>query len=202
VGAAAAPVIAFAHVFALAYVAATLLTSGVGHLVAPRRFARVLHAHGLLPPRAASGVAAVVPVLELAAGALALTAILRRDDPQVSVLALLAHGAGAMAGVAFLLYVRRLLRATDGVASPRVASCGCTPLDAPLTSMSAAPAAGLLTACAVGLVATLVGSGAPGGDLSLPAAARALPLAWGVTLAALALGLPAVMPNPALEVHE
>jgi hypothetical protein len=179
----------FATTFSLAYLAASLLTSGIGHLVRFARFRTLVREHGAVPARSASLASIAVVAFELAVGSSALGILLREDAGAFQGLL---FGACAVAGVVFTGYVRWLLRH----ALP-AASCGCSPFAGPLTPASIAPAAGLLLVSVLGLAT--VGLGSP---LLPPIAHRsvdvflALPFLWGITLAGIILLFPASMPQP------
>lgn len=165
----------------LAFLAATLLATGGSHLADLRGFPRLLRHHGLLPAALAAPVAWLVTGVELAIGLAALKALL---DPQ-PYLATVGFGAGLGIGGVFLIYLRRLLRAG------RASSCGCSPLASPLTPASLVPAASLVVA---GLVGLLARSSAVATSLP-PRAWSRLAVAWGVALAGLVLLLPATAPG-------
>jgi len=177
-----AGMLAFVTLCGLAFVAALLAVTGGAHLLAPAAFGRTLRRHGLLPGALAAPAALALAVGELAlAGAAALALAGRFPAPAVFAVAL-------VLGLAFLVYLRSLAR------TGHTGSCGCTPLDAPLTPASFAPAAALAVTGALGLAATAVGGSlAPAAD-----AWSALAAAWGLTLAALVLLLPASAPGTAV----
>lgn len=177
----------FIDLCALALVAAVLLATGGAHLAGLGGFSRLLGHHGLVPGALAAPLAVGVTLGELAAGAAALAA-LAGGDPRLGTTAFAtALGAGA----AFIVYLRRLLEAGH------TGSCGCSPLASPLTPASFVPASALAVAGVLGLVARWAAGPAPppGGAWS------ALPVAWGVTLAALVLLLPASAPGRVAEVE-
>lgn len=176
--------LAFVTLCGLAFVAALLAVTGGAHLLAPVAFGRTLRRHGLLPGALAVPAALLVAVGELALAGAAVAALAGRfPAPVVFAVAL-------VLGLGFLVYLRTLAR------TGHTGSCGCTPLDAPLTPASFAPAAalavtGALGSCAVGLAAT-----AAGGTLApVTDGWSALAAAWGLTLAALVVLLPASAPG-------
>jgi hypothetical protein len=170
--------------FGLAYAAATLLASGLAHVVYFRRFLTTVRAHRVLPPVWAPPVVFAVVGWELAAGGLA-AGMLASTRP--ATLAAPLFGSCALAGCAFWLYVRRLLSRPV-----RAASCGCSPLASPLTPASLAPSVALALASALGLAAAGFG---PEGAVAIGAALP--PAVWGCTLAGLLILLPAAAPAPA-----
>jgi hypothetical protein len=167
----------FTATCALAFVAALLLVSGGSHLAAPRRFARLLARQGVVPTAWTLPAATAVTAGELAIAGCALAAL----SGAAPGLAAVASAASLAIGGAFLFYLRHLM------ASGHTGSCGCTPVDAPWTPASFAPAAGLAVAGAAGLAAALA-------PPPLPPALAALGAGWGLTLAGLVLLLPASAP--------
>lgn len=178
----------FVYGVSVAFLAAVLLATGIGHLLDFSRFRLLIRHHNVLPSAVAGVAAGLVTMFELFGGA-AFVAILidGTELPRATVLA-----ATASAGVAFLFYMRRLLRhpATS-------ASCGCSPLDGPLTPASLVPAASLVIASVLGLSSVALEGASHG---TPEAAVRLLSVGWGATLALLVLLLPAVaVPRQALE---
>jgi hypothetical protein len=172
---------AFLFNFALGYIATILLTSGMGHLLRPGRFRQLIREHAIMPPGLAGTIALGVAGAEFLGGATALFAF-QTAGPGVRAAVLLG---AAVAGTAFWLYLRRLLRQPSGTTS-----CGCSPLSAHLTKASLVPAVGLVFVAAGGLASL---GGATSGD-ALPVV---LPRLWGATLAALTILYPAsVVPLP------
>jgi hypothetical protein len=172
----------------VSFLAAVLLATGVGHLLDFRRFRLLIRDHHVLPA-ALSGVAAgLVTMLELLGGAVFVAMLL--EGNQLPRAVVLTTTAGA--GVAFFIYIRRLLRNPTGTAS-----CGCSPLNGPLTPASLVPAGSLIIAAGLGLASVA----AEGVTRSAPeAAVLLLSVGWGATLALLVLLLPAVaVPRAALE---
>lgn len=180
----------FVYQLALGYVAATLLASGLGHALWPGGFRDSVRSHGVVPARLAGLVAALVTALELAAGAAAVAVL---SSAGAAAWASVLFAACAATGVAFALYVRRLLARPEGIAS-----CGCTPLGGPLTPASLVPACALALASLSGLAGASLGRaetlGAAYGSLGVSAL---LPVAWGATLAFVINMLPASAPGPA-----
>lgn len=184
--------ITFLSSFALGYVAATLLVSGAGHVVRPARFRALLVGHAVLPARLALPVALLTPLAELALGGSALVLVL---DNGAAGRALVLAGTVVLA-LAFARYLSRYLaRYRAGAAQDGAAGleCGCTPLSAPLTPASALPAAALALVALTGLVAALLLDRFPATAVGAP---YAVPVLWGVTVAAIVMLLPATMPVP------
>ena len=166
------------YFFAAGYLATTLLTSGFGHAVQFRWFQSDLRSHKVLPPRSIWLAAALITLLELAAGTAAVRALLFERQGVGTLLV------SFVLGLAFLAYVVKLLSAA---VPPQ--SCGCSVIESPLTPASVAPATGLILAALLGLAVTL------GGERAGGAQEAALGVAWGITLAGLTLLLPATMPE-------
>ena len=160
--------------------ATVFLVSGSGHLLHPRRFARTVRAHRLLPGSIAAPLAVMLAAGEAAVGIVAVLALAGRV-PETWVPALLAGTACVCLALAAYLCVLF-------VARPYAETCGCTPWSTQLSALSLAPAlvTGSLTVPA--LVAsphnvTSVGSGILGA-------------LWGLTIAALVLAVPPAAPAP------
>jgi hypothetical protein len=99
----------------------------------------------------------------------------------------------AACGVAFLVYLRRLLAQPAGAES-----CGCSPLASPLTRVSLVPSVALLAVSAAGLAAGML-QGASIEPLPGSGTLLMLSVGWGATLALLVLVLPAVvLPRPGI----
>lgn len=177
--------LSFLDLCGLAFVASALLATGGAHFAGLPGFARLLREHGLLPGTIALPLAVLVAGVELASGLAALGA-LASGKPR---LATAAFAAALGAGAAFLVYLRRLLRAGH------TGSCGCSPLASPLTPASFVPAASLVAAGAIGLLVRWAATS----DALVPRSWGGLAIAWGVTLAALVLLLPASAPGKTLE---
>jgi hypothetical protein len=180
----------FAWHFASTFIGVTLLASGAGHLVGFGRFRSLILGHGVVPAELSAPVAALVTGLELTVGGLALSLPvadgLRVPDGPV-------FAACAVAGLAYFLYLRALLKRPV-----RVASCGCTPFASGLTPASLVPSVGLIAASVVGLTASGLGPPTvPAADVH--AVHAALPTGWGVTLALIVLLYPAAVPAAARE---
>jgi hypothetical protein len=181
-------VLTFAYTFSLAYLAATLLSSGVGHLFTYVSFRTLVGAHRIIPLRWAPAIAAFVVVSELGGAGMALASLVRG---QVVLPDLLLFAAGTLAGLAFTLYLRRLLAERPGIGS-----CGCSPLGGPLTPVSLVPATFLLLVSLAGMLATAFGLAQPLVLVgTLPPIAMMLPVMWGVTLAGIVILLPATAPT-------
>jgi len=166
-----------------AFIASLLLVTGAAHLGGLSKLARLVRQHRLIPDRASMPAALLVTAGELAVAAAAVVGIVA-DDWRVR----LAASAGAvLASTCLLVYMRALVR------SGHRGSCGCTPLDGPLTIASFAPAAGLGVAGLLGIAASTAGDLQP-----LPAPSwAALGVVWGATLACLVVVLPATVPRGA-----
>lgn len=172
--------------FAPAFLATVWLVAGSAHLARPGELRRSLAEHRLLPPGRSGALARLVTVTELTLGALALVALVG-GPVSLRPVAL----ASALVAGGFLVYLGALL--SRGPA-PR-ASCGCSPISAPVTRWSLLPAASI---GAVGVAAT-VGEVSP---VAIPVSTAALLSAgWGVTLAVFTLSLPALVTAPAVPVH-
>jgi hypothetical protein len=182
----------FVYYLSLSFVAAMLLASGIGHLLGLDRFGALVRSHRVVPASLAIVVALLVCMFELAAAGIALAVLW---SSAVSILAAPLFVVCAAAGCMFVWYVRRLLRDPAGIVS-----CGCSPVPGPFTPASLVPAAGLLLVSAAGLAAAYLVTRQP---LSVAyqsfGIATALPIAWGVTLAALAMLFPASMPRLAVD---
>lgn len=172
--------------FGFTYLAATLLASAAGHLMRFAGFRDLVRGHAILPPRLVTPGVLCVLSFELLAGAAALLFAVRRN-PEVTPAVVLC-AASAVAGLGFVVYVRRLLRTS---AAP---PCGCSPLSGPTTSATLVPGAALALVSVVALTATL--ARAPAGS-EVDGIVRALAPVWGVTMAALTMLVPASMPAPA-----
>ncbi len=178
----------FAYYLSLSFIAATLLASGSGHLFGFASFRAVVQSHNVVPPGFTTLVAIVISVFELVAGSASLVVLLSNEaTPLAALLFVLC----AIAGGAFVWYLRRLLRNPPGIAS-----CGCSPLTSPLTPASLVPATALLVVSAAGLATAGLGFDHP---LHLSyerlGIAVALPLVWGLTLAIITMLLPASVPR-------
>jgi hypothetical protein len=168
--------------FALSFIAATLLVSGWGHALRPGSFGRVVRSHGVFPSWLITGLTIAVCFFELLVGTLAALS-LRSAASFAARVAVLAAAAGA--GVAFWVYLRRLLSDDPGAAR----TCGCSPLSAPLTKASLAPSISLVIVAIVGFAATA----AIGADHIVSNLERALPCLWGVSLSGMTLLYPAAV---------
>jgi hypothetical protein len=180
----------FAWYFSVAFIAATLIVSGAGHVIGFARFVTTIRSHGLVPVRYAIGVAALVTVFEVAGGGLAL-AVLGLNDS--TTLGAITFAACTVMGVAFLLYIRLLLKRPH-----TVASCGCSPLPSAVTPASLAPSAGLTATSCLGLAASALGAPTLLRLAALPEFIL-LAVGWGVTLAGIVLVYPATVPASGRE---
>jgi hypothetical protein len=182
----------FVYYLSLGYVAATLMTSGFGHVLGVAHFRDLVRAHSIIPAGLVTATALLVMAFELVAGGSSLAVLLKAE---IAARASLLFAVCAAAGVAFAFYIRRLLRRPEGVTS-----CGCSPLAGPLTPVSIVPAFALLLMSVLGMVAASLGYGRPlGVAYGLLGISVALPLVWGVTLALIIIMLPASMPRPAIN---
>lgn len=186
----------FVYFFSLSCLAAILLATGAGHLAGFRTFCARLREHRTVRFRLAVLVAGFIVAVELAIGpaaSLLLAGVLRaRLAPFLFI-------AGAIVGIVFLAYARRLLRRSTGVTS-----CGCTPLSGPLTPASLIPAAVLALVSCSGLVCAFL----PATDIPTALAAEQalvsylLPVMSGVVFAGITILAPASMPPPLADVKE
>ncbi len=165
--------------FALAYNAALFLASAVAHIAHLKSFRQLIQEHRVLPPASATLIAAVVCGFELTVGGAALFALEQFASPRMRISVLVS---AAMAGVAFWLYLRQLLRKSTGVTS-----CGCSPLAAPLTRASLAPSIGVVCISVFGLAGV---GGTSYRDPGLPVGLACL---WGVAFAGLTVLYPAAI---------
>jgi uncharacterized membrane protein len=180
----------FVYYLALGYIAAALLTGGVGHLLGFARFRDLVREHAMIPDSLVTTTTMLVVAFELLAGSAALAALLNEE---MTARATLLFAMCAVAGGAFAYYIRRLL-----LSPLEITSCGCSLLAGPLTPVAIVPALMLLVVSGLGLVATVLGFGRPlGVAYGLAGVSLALPLLWGVTLALIIILLPASMPRPA-----
>lgn len=167
---------------ALSYLGAIFCLSGAAHLLRFGMFCGHLRVHGIVPRSLQTLAAAAATLIEILAGVAALVLLFAREP--LAQLAL--FGLGAITGTIFLVYVRRLLwlRGMRG-------SCGCSPLDGPLTPVSLVPAIGVIIASVLGLGATFAG----GDATALQGPALLLMTGWGAILAGLVVLLPGTMPQ-------
>jgi hypothetical protein len=167
--------------FSLAYIATTLGVTGLYHLARQSAFRETLGRHGFVPEPLVALVAWAVVGSEvlLATGALVgLQAV--EADPLAGYVA---ASVAAALGSVFILYLTRLLNS-----SSQGLGCGCSPFAGDMTSLSLAPAAGVVLASLLGLLGMAAGGSASAryaygelGGLGLLAAG------WGVTLGILLL---------------
>lgn len=169
----------------LVYVAATLVTSGVSHLVRFGPFRDLVRRHGLVPGRMATPVASMTVTAELGCGAAAV-ALLQTHRPWA---AASLFGGSLVMGLSFMGYVRGLLRRPTGDIG-----CGCSPLAGPLTPAAMVPATALAVVSTLSLVAAAA-SALVAWDGVLAEPLRALAWLWGATLAAVVILVPAVAPR-------
>ena len=170
--------------FAMSYAAALLLTTGVGHAVRPRQFVQIIGRHGLFTSYpVACLIAMTVCGFELLTGSAAALLVFRVATFAERAALLLAT---TCAGYAFYAYLRWLLSKSIGETS-----CGCSPLQAPLTRASLAPSLGLITVSVVGVGASALVA-LNGNTLAGPVQ-TALPALWGVTFSSLTVIYPALV---------
>ncbi len=177
----------FLYQSSLAYIAATMATSGVGHIAAFSDFRALVRGHRIIPPNLSLPVTMVLVGFELVtAGAATALLFWKATVQHVPLLAVFVPGATALAALLFVRYVRGLLRRPV-----RASSCGCSPIPGPLTALSIVPARALLVVGTIALVAHALG-GVPSfaaayGSFGL---AALLPAAWGPLLALVVMLIP------------
>ena len=130
-----------------------------------------------MPPPLTGLIAVGVCGFELLAGGVALFCLQHSAAVAMQIWVLVS---AAVAGTAFWLYIRQLLRKPAGVTS-----CGCSPLAAPVTRASLAPSIGLVCISILGLGAI---AGAWYGE---PRLLIVLPCLWGATFGWITLLYPA-----------
>jgi hypothetical protein len=165
--------------FALAYIAALFLASAGGHVLRLKSFRQLIQEHRIVSAAPAGLIAAVVCGFELSTGWAALFSLGQFASSRMRISVLIS---AALAGSAFWLYVRQLLRKPTGVTS-----CGCSPLAAPLTRASLAPSIGVVCISACGLAA--IG----GASYHSPGVPVALPCLWGAAFAGITVLYPAAV---------
>ena len=169
----------FLVLFALAYLATLFLAGAAGHIVRFRNFRLLIREHGIVPHTWSGLAAAAVCGFELLAGVAALLSLRQFAGQRMRIFTL---AGAALAGVAFQIYVRRLLRKAGSVTS-----CGCSPLSAPLTHASLALSTGVVCFSLCGLGAAGAPNPSPGGLL------LALPYLWGLIFAGMTVLYPAAV---------
>lgn len=182
----------FVVLLGLSHLLVLLSVTGAGHVLAPRRMSESITAHGIVPHPFVAVAATAVPAVELGIAALAAVALLTGRD----ILAGATLVGGFALGLMFLAYLGSLIR--SGVH----ADCGCTPLQAPLTSASAAPSIALAASCGLGVAAMVLGGAADVGQVTGPnqhgqvavTLWSLIPIAWGPVLALLVILVPATVP--------
>lgn len=180
----------FVYGLSFTFLSAMLLISGAGHATRFDRFRGALRDHGIVPHAHSGLIAAVVTGVELLTGAVMASVLVwpAIAPPAYVAAAALSYVAVSTAlGVAFLLYLRRLLGQP-----PRALSCGCSFLSGQLTPASLAPAGSLLIASLLASASTLVSGQAPFFRTG-EAASAVLSIGWGATLAVLVLVIPAAV---------
>ena len=174
----------FLGCFSMAYIATTLGVTGLQHLAHHGAFREILRQHGLLPAALVTPTAVLVTALELLLPAGAVIAL--AADAATTPAAYITGGSAGLLGLAFLLYILRLL------GSPAHAlACGCSPFAGETSRLSLLPGAGLALAALLGL-AGVAGGGAASlryatgafGDIALLAAG------YGTILAVLVICTP------------
>jgi hypothetical protein len=174
-------VLEFFLYFGFAYIATTLLATGLNHVGGFTAFRDLVKAHGIVPSRWILPVVSAIVVLELVAGGLAIGLLVGALSPA---LAAPVFALCACAGFVFLLYIRRLLQQPV-----RTSSCGCLPVSTPLTQSSLTPSGSLVVVSVSGLAAAANAQADAGA--SGPVVLAAL---WGVTLASLLVLSQAALP--------
>ncbi len=179
----------FVYGLSFTFLSAMLLVSGLGHATRLARFRSTLRDHGIVPHAQSGLIAALVTGLELLTGAVVASVFLSpaTAPPYVAAAAPSSVAASAALGVAFLLYLRRLLRQP-----PRAVSCGCSLFSGQLTPVSIAPAASLLLASLLAFTTTVL-AGRAAFFRTGEASSAVLSIAWGATLAVLVLVVPAAV---------
>lgn len=179
----------FLSYFSLAYVAAMLLTTGIGHVVRFTEFKAIVRMHGLISASLSPMVSVAAVAFELFAGSVAVALILWSNTALLTVLLFVACAA---VGCLFVYYVWRLLRHPAGMTS-----CGCSPFESPLTPASIMPAGALMLVSLTGLLATGCRWGLSSTIVpEITGVTMALPLAWGGTLAGIIMLFPITVPWP------
>jgi len=176
----------FTYYAALSYLAASLMASGVHHVTSLASFGGIVRSHRLMPSHLAMPLAILVTVFELVAAGTALVILFIGE---IGAQAPLLFSICAVLGLAFALYVQKLLRHPEGITS-----CGCSSFAGPLTVASIIPALALMLVSLLGLAAT-AWSFENTFNLNFSVV---LPLLWGATLALIINLLPASMPRPAI----
>lgn len=170
---------------ALAYIAFTLLVTGTFHVIRFRDLRQLVKAQGIVRASLTDVAAAALAAFEVAVGTLALASVMgEQREPWIPALS-------ALAGLAFVLYVRRLLGTR-----PRPLSCGCSPVAGGVTRASLLPAATLLAMGVAALLAQAVLGSVGPEQWEPPASGRALATGWGFLLAWSVMLVPAVVPQP------
>ncbi len=175
----------FIYYATVSYLAASLISSGLHHGTKIAGFSEIVQSHRVVPRMIAPLITMLVTLCELAAGGAALAALF---SPKIAVWASLIFAGCTAMGLAFSIYVSRLLRDPEGITS-----CGCSAFSSPLTRASVIPAialtlVSLLALATAGFVRTPL--------TELPRMMLMLPVCWGVTLALIINLLPASMPRP------
>jgi len=178
----------FVFVFSLAFLGLTLAATGLGHLLRFRQFSALIHMQRMIPGRASAASAALVTGIELALAtvlALGVAGLLAFDGLKYWLV--VCGGLGGM----FLYYVHRLMRAPV-----RAVSCGCSPIESPVSPASYYPAAALILCSCVSMTAGLSLERWPAATAtSLGPFALWMPTALAAVLAGLILLFPASVPG-------
>jgi hypothetical protein len=182
----------FIYGLSFAFISAMLLVSGLGHATRFARFRSTLRDHGIVPHAHSGLIAAFVTGVELLTGAivasvLILPAAMPPHDAAAAPPYVAVTIASAALGIAFLMYLRRVLRQP-----PRALSCGCSFLSGQLTPASLAPAGSLLIVSLLAFATTLV-AGQAAFFRAGEGSSAVLSIGWGATLAVLVLVLPAAV---------
>lgn len=181
----------FVQDLALAYLAFTFLVTGTFHAVRFGRLRRLVASHQIVPAGLTAVASAGLVGLELIVGFASVVGVIRAEVDLPFV------GLSFFAGLAFVAYVRRLLR---GGGSPT--SCGCSPVGGgAVTGASLVPALALLAVAAAALFVDLAG-GVAAEQASGGPAGRALSVGWGLLLAWTVMLVPAIVPQPQMPREE
>ena len=132
----------FLYYLGLSYLAANLITVGVYHGTRLASFSRIVGSHRIVPIVFALPLAIFVAAFELVAGATALAALFSQEMAKLTGLL---FSASAAIALAFILYVRQLLRHPEGIAS-----CGCSSFASPLTKRVCHSGADVAAGIAIG----------------------------------------------------
>jgi hypothetical protein len=173
-------VIPFWDALAFGCSATVFLVSGSSHLLHPRRFARAVRGHRLLPGPVVAPLAVVLAAGEMTVGVAGALALAGRLPERWAPVLLTGTACICLALGAYLcvLFVMR----------PQAETCGCTPWSTPLSALSLVPAVVTGSLAVLALVAS--SHNVSSFDSGL------LGALWGLTVAALVLAAPAAVPAP------